>query len=98
VGVGKPALTTGGDALLLLADGVRVDGRRRELGVSQPLLHHVQRDANAAQSASPTVAVTPQAGGVTQAMYYVVSADKEAVTPQVADLQVVPTTPLPPLR
>ena len=58
---------------------------------------------NAAQSASPTVAVTPQAGGVTQATYYVAAADQEAVTPQEAtpqeaDPQVVPTTPLPPLR
>ena len=57
---------------------------------------------NAAQSASPTVAVTPQAGGITQAMY-VAAADQEAVTPQEAtpqeaDPQVVPTTPLPPLR
>jgi hypothetical protein len=59
--------------------------------------------SNAAQSAPPTVAVTPQTGGVTQAMYYVVPADQEAVTPQetapqVADPQMVPTTPLPPLR
>ena len=53
---------------------------------------------NAAPSASPTVAVTPQAGGVAQAMYYVAAADQEAVTPQEADSQVVPTTPLPPLR
>ena len=57
---------------------------------------------NAAQSASPTVAATPQAGGITEAMY-VAAADQEAVTPQEAtpqeaDPQVVPTTPLPPLR
>jgi hypothetical protein len=59
---------------------------------------------NAAQSASPTVAVTPQTEGATQATYYIAAADQqEAVTPQetatqVADPQMVPTTPLPPLR
>src|ERR671917_1368830 len=34
-----------GDALLLLADRVGVDRSRGELGVAEPLLHHVQRDA-----------------------------------------------------
>ena len=63
---------------------------------------YLRTASNAAQSASPTVAVTPQAGGVTQTMY-VAAADQEAVTPQEttpqeADPQVVPTTPLPPLR
>ena len=58
---------------------------------------------NATQSASPAVAATPREGGITQAMYYAAVADQEAVapqeiTPQVADPQVVPTTPLPPLR
>jgi hypothetical protein len=33
------------DALLLLADGIGVDRCGGELGVSQPLLHQVQRDA-----------------------------------------------------
>src|SRR3954451_13703502 len=35
----------GGDALLLLADGVGVDRRGGELGVAEPLLHHVEGDA-----------------------------------------------------
>jgi hypothetical protein len=39
---------------------------------------------NAAQSASPTVAVTPQAEGAPQAVY-VAAADQETVTPQEAD-------------
>src|SRR4051812_34024315 len=36
-----------GDALLLLAHGIRVDRRGGELSVPQPFLHHVKGDAPA---------------------------------------------------
>src|SRR3954470_18851231 len=35
------------DALLLLADGIRVDRCRGELGMAEPLLHHIEGDAPA---------------------------------------------------
>src|SRR5829696_7546396 len=37
----------GCDALLLLADSVRVDRRRGKLGMAEPLLHHVEGNAPA---------------------------------------------------
>src|SRR3712207_2557098 len=49
-----------GDALLLLADSVRVDRRGGELGVAEPLLDHVQRNAAAGGLHAKTV---PQALG-----------------------------------
>src|SRR5215203_2620104 len=36
-----------GDALFLLHDSIRVNRRRRELGMAQPFLHHVEGDATA---------------------------------------------------
>src|SRR3954454_25068880 len=42
-----PSPHSGCDALLLLAYGVRVDCRRGELGMPEPLLHHVEGDAPA---------------------------------------------------
>src|SRR4051812_47592747 len=50
----------GCDALLLLADGVRVDRGCGELGMPEPLLHHVEGDAPADSLDAETV---PQALG-----------------------------------
>ncbi len=50
-----------GDALLLLAHGVGVDRRGGELGMPQPFLQHVERDAPANRLHAEAV---PQALGV----------------------------------
>src|SRR3954466_10421404 len=57
-----PSPHSGGDALLLLAHGVRVDRGRGELGMPEPLLHHVEGDAPADGLDAEAVAQALRAG------------------------------------